>query len=266
MFEKRGLARLFAICALAASVVLILAACGASTSGGYSGTPTPKGGAASGGSGGGSSISVSEKEFSITPSDVTAAPGPITFHITNTGSVAHDITVNVNGAIHASPLVQPGKTETWSVTINTPGKYDMYCSVPGHKEAGMNGSLTVGGAASGGSSSSSAASSGSSSSGSGGTVKVSEKEWSITVNGTAMSKGQGDVNVPAGTVTFDIKNDGSVTHEFEIQGNGVDKKTGAIDPGKSTTLTVDLTAGKYEVFCPIPGHKEAGMDGFVTAS
>ncbi len=108
--------------------------------------------------------------------------------------------------------------------------------------------------------------SGNSTSNSGQSVQVSEKEWSITVAGTQMTKGNGNASVPTGTVTFNIKNDGTVDHQFEIQGNGIDKKTDNIAPGKTGKLTVDLTAGKYEVWCPIPGHKEAGMDGFVTAS
>jgi uncharacterized cupredoxin-like copper-binding protein len=98
------------------------------------------------------------------------------------------------------------------------------------------------------------------------TVNVSEKEWSITVSGTTMTKGQGDVTIPTGSVTFDVKNDGTVDHAFEIQGNGIDQKTQDIAPGKSTTLKVSLTAGKYEVYCPVPGHKALGMDGYVTAS
>lgn len=98
------------------------------------------------------------------------------------------------------------------------------------------------------------------------TVKVSEKEWSITVAGTEMTKGQGNAKVSAGTVTFDVKNDGTVAHAFEISGNGIDQKTDNIAPGKSAKLKVDLKAGKYEVWCPVSGHKELGMDGYVTAS
>lgn len=98
------------------------------------------------------------------------------------------------------------------------------------------------------------------------TVKVSEKEWSITVAGTEMTKGQGDAKVSTGTVTFDIKNDGTVAHSFEISGNGIDQKTDNIAPGKSATLKVDLKGGKYEVWCPVSGHKQLGMDGHVTAS
>ena len=76
-------------------------------------------GAASGGTGassasgaaagGESTVSVSEKEFAITPSDVTANPGKITFQIKNTGAVAHDIAINVDGTPQVSPLVQPAR-------------------------------------------------------------------------------------------------------------------------------------------------------------
>ncbi len=141
MIHRRGFARLIVICTLAASVILVLAACGASTSGGITASPTTSGGGSS--SSGGSTVKVTEKEFSITPSNVSATAGKITFEIKNTGSVAHDIGIDVNGTVQTSPLVSPGKTETWSVTISTPGTYQMYCTVPGHKEAGMTGTIKV---------------------------------------------------------------------------------------------------------------------------
>lgn len=105
-----------------------------------------------------------------------------------------------------------------------------------------------------------------SNSSSGTTVQVTEKEWSITVGGTELTKGNGDAKLGTGNVTFDIKNDGSVAHELEIQGQGIDQKSGSIDPGKSAKMTVNLKAGQYEIWCPIPGHKEAGMDGHGTSS
>ncbi len=106
----------------------------------------------------------------------------------------------------------------------------------------------------------------SSSTTSGHTVQVSETEWSISIGSTKLSKRQGNAAIPAGTVTFKITNSGSVAHELEIQGNGIDKMSSTVEPGASTTLTVHLTPGKYEVWCPIPGHQQAGMDGFATAS
>ncbi len=96
-------------------------------------------------------------------------------------------------------------------------------------------------------------------------VSVTEKSFVITVNGTELHNGNGDATVPTGMVTFEVKNVGTISHAFEIQGNGIDERTATIDPGKSVNLTVKLAAGTYEVFCPIPGHKAAGMDGKVTA-
>jgi plastocyanin len=97
---------------------------------------------------------------------------------------------------------------------------------------------------------------GASSSGSGPplqTISLSEKEFSITPKSINVSK--------AGTYTFDVKNDGQVTHALEIEGNGVEQETGHIDPGKSATLTVKLTkTGSYEVYCPIDGHRQSGME------
>jgi uncharacterized cupredoxin-like copper-binding protein len=74
------------------------------------------------------------------------------------------------------------------------------------------------------------------------------------------------VNVSkTGSYAFKITNNGKITHSFEVEGNGVAKKTGNIEPGESETLTVDLTkGGTYDIFCPIDGHKARGMKGSLT--
>lgn len=88
-------------------------------------------------------------------------------------------------------------------------------------------------------------------------VGVSETEFKIKLDTTSVS---------AGRVSFDVSNDGNIPHDFVIQGNGVDERTPMLDAGKSDTLSVDLKPGTYDVYCSVPGHKQAGMDLKLTVS
>ena len=65
-------------------------------------------------------------------------------------------------------------------------------------------------------------------------------------------------SVPVGSVTFAIKNLGSLPHDFKIGG----KVTKLITPKGSATLTVTFKkAGSYPYQCTVPGHAAAGMKG-----
>ncbi len=88
-------------------------------------------------------------------------------------------------------------------------------------------------------------------------VPVSETEFKITLPKTTLA---------AGSYSFEVKNDGKIEHDLVVQGNGVDEKTPTIAPGKSATLNVDLKPGTYDVYCSIPGHKQAGMDVKLTVT
>ena len=71
-----------------------------------------------------------------------------------------------------------------------------------------------------------------------------------------------------GTYTFVTKNAGQVGHALEIDGPGVNgqRTPGDLEPGQSANLTVTLSAGSYDIFCPVPGHKSLGMDTEITVS
>jgi plastocyanin len=89
------------------------------------------------------------------------------------------------------------------------------------------------------------------------TVTLSEAEFSITPNTFNAGK--------PGTVAFKVRNTGHIAHALEIEGNGVEEETDSIQPGQSTTLTVQLVkAGSYEMYCPIDGHEDKGMKGEIT--
>jgi uncharacterized cupredoxin-like copper-binding protein len=91
--------------------------------------------------------------------------------------------------------------------------------------------------------------------GGGETVAISETEYKID---------PADPSVKAGSVTFDVSNDGTTAHDLEIEGNGIEEVTDTIEPGGSAQLTVDLEPGTYEMYCTIGGHADLGMEGEVT--
>jgi plastocyanin len=91
--------------------------------------------------------------------------------------------------------------------------------------------------------------------GAGGSVDISETEYKLD---------PADPTVSAGSVTFNVTNDGGVTHALEVEGNGVEEETDDISGGQSAKLTVDLQPGTYEIYCPIDSHKEMGMEGTLT--
>lgn len=66
--------------------------------------------------------------------------------------------------------------------------------------------------------------------------------------------------VPLGRIVLKGVNRGKVPHILEIEGPGSENETAEIAPGESGTLELNLrTAGTYEIYCPIDGHKRKGM-------
>jgi uncharacterized cupredoxin-like copper-binding protein len=62
----------------------------------------------------------------------------------------------------------------------------------------------------------------------------------------------------AGRVTFRIRNDGVVDHNFTIE-QRAGAEVSVIKPGETTSVSVTLQPGSYTAFCNLPGHREAGM-------
>jgi plastocyanin len=89
---------------------------------------------------------------------------------------------------------------------------------------------------------------------------------SVDVSETEYKLDPSDPSVKAGSVTFNVNNDGAVTHNLEVEGpNGEQTLDSDLAPGDSGKLTVDLSKpGKYEFYCPIDSHKDMGMEGEIT--
>lgn len=140
---------------------LALVACGGGSSnsssesssegaaGGQSQSETEKseGGTAEGGAAGGGSVVKFETppngELAYTRKSATAKAGSDTIDFKNPQPLAHDVAIEDSSGetIAKTELVTEGSASTKASL--KPGTYTFYCSVPGHREAGMEGTLTV---------------------------------------------------------------------------------------------------------------------------
>ncbi|HEU5099347.1 MAG TPA: cupredoxin domain-containing protein [Roseiflexaceae bacterium] len=134
---------------LAFVVTIALAACGSSST-----APTTT-----------QSFAVTAKEFGFAPAQLTVTAGqPVELIFQNTGAVEHDWSVreidlagnptatevsggHMTGDMHDTPKLHvaagPNAQTKLTFTPSKAGTYEVLCTVAGHKEAGMVGTLTV---------------------------------------------------------------------------------------------------------------------------
>lgn len=111
----------------------VLLAGGAACGSGGGGLPAVSGPAAA-------RLELNATEMRYTPSRIAVAGGDVPVVLHNTGVVVHDLRIEGIPALGVEAL--PGRTATASWRL-TRGRYRIYCSIPGHRQAGMEGILEV---------------------------------------------------------------------------------------------------------------------------
>jgi plastocyanin len=139
-----------------ASIALV--ACGSSSSSSSSessaGEATSESGAAAGGgakeaegkstgSAAALAIETASSGLAYSSDSATAKAGKVTVDFTNTQPLTHDVAIEDSSGktVGQTELIAEGSDST--VVELKPGTYTFYCTVPGHREAGMEGTLTV---------------------------------------------------------------------------------------------------------------------------
>lgn len=112
----------------------------------------PAGGAsggagASGGGGGATTLEVTSPEdgsLEFSPDGLEAPAGAITLAYDNPSQVDHNIALELEGETIGETPTVAGRAVELTEELE-PGEYVFFCSVPGHRESGMEGDLTVSG-------------------------------------------------------------------------------------------------------------------------
>jgi plastocyanin len=107
-----------------------------------------EGGTETGAEGGGQTLAVdspADGALVFEPNGLEAQPGSLTIDYTNlSSSVPHSIAVaTANGNVLGETQPGTNNEQTLQIPDLAPGKYVFYCTVPGHREGGMEGDLTV---------------------------------------------------------------------------------------------------------------------------
>jgi uncharacterized cupredoxin-like copper-binding protein len=136
-----------------ALVATAFVACGDDDSGTTTTTENTSGAAAEGGEkagggegGGGAALAFEadpDGELAYTSTSETSKAGNVTINFKNPQGLSHDVAIedSKGETIGKTDVIGEGETST-KVNLK-PGDYTFYCSVPGHREAGMEGTLAV---------------------------------------------------------------------------------------------------------------------------
>lgn len=252
----------------------------------------------------------------FTPKDLVLEAGkPYEISMVNSGKIKHEFTASkffrsaaVRKVDNASSEVKApffteievlaGKTVKLFVIPVTPGSFESVCEIAGHKEAGMEGTITVTGAKP----AAPAEVLGSVKAGkwvqnSAELVKAASATWDATAVKVSMEAGEQAADATGKTMFFkppniDLKlntpavitlnNSGKIKHEWsseeffptmalrKAEDEFGEYKALLLDEaevkvgGKLELFVIPTKAGVFKIVCAIPGHKEAGMFGTVT--
>lgn len=82
-----------------------------------------------------------------------------------------------------------------------------------------------------------------------------------------LSYEEDSVETQAGSVTITLVNESPVPHDVRIEDSSGEELGGTdVITNDTAEATVELEAGEYTFFCSVPGHRQAGMEGTLTAN
>jgi plastocyanin len=130
--------------AVLTATALALTACGGGSGGKATPTATasPKSAAAHASAGTVLSLQADQSQLKFNKDALSAKPGKVTIVMKNPSALQHNVAIEGKGVDDAGKIVGKGGTSTVTATLKA-GTYTFYCAVDGHRQAGMEGTLTI---------------------------------------------------------------------------------------------------------------------------
>jgi uncharacterized cupredoxin-like copper-binding protein/mono/diheme cytochrome c family protein len=227
--------------------------------------PTPAPAQATPGAGGEAGEVATSDQFTVESHDIAFVPTEIevpsdtevTILLPNLGASPHNFSID---ELDISVDIAPGETKEVKITAPE-GEYEYYCNVPGHKEAGMVGTLISRPMAAADEPATADEDAAADEDQAAQEAAGEAPDAAIAQNVTSFDIyfEPKEITISANTdVTFTLPNDGVSAHNFSI-----DELDISIDlpPGSTEETVINAPPGTYEYYCNVPGHKEAGMVG-----
>src|SRR5829696_8897137 len=227
--------------------------------------PTPAPADASPGAGGEAGDVATSDQFTVESHDIAFVPTEIevpsdtevTILLPNLGASPHNFSID---ELDISVDIAPGETKEVKITAPE-GEYEYYCNVPGHKEAGMVGTLISRPMAAADEPATADEDAAADQDQATQDAAGEAPDAATTQNVTSFDIyfEPKEITIPANTdVPFTLPNDGAAAHNFSIDELGIDID---LPPGSTEETVINAPPGTYEYYCNVPGHKEAGMVG-----
>ena len=227
--------------------------------------PTPAPAEAAQGAGGEAGDVATSDQFTVESHDIAFVPTEIevpsdtevTILLPNLGASPHNFSID---ELDISVDIAPGETKEVKITAPE-GEYEYYCNVPGHKEAGMVGTLISRPMAAADEPATADEDAAADQDQATQDAAGEAPDAATTQNVTSFDIyfEPKEITIPANTdVPFTLPNDGAAAHNFSIDELGIDVD---LPPGSTEETVINAPPGTYEYYCNVPGHKQAGMVG-----
>lgn len=185
--------------------------------------------------------------------EMTTAPGEVVIALVNDGNLPHTFLFDEQPGLKLE-VGSAGERDIGSTELAA-GTYTFFCDIPGHRQAGMEGTLNVVEGAAPGGGGEGEPTGGPEGAATGSSAEVVAKDVFFEPK---------EISVPSAPVQITLTNEGALNHTLLVDGVGSFGKLEVPTRGATANGTLEAEPGTYTLFCEVPGHRAVGMEATLT--